>query len=286
MKYFLVLFFISSLSAQDQVQSKGEQSFKIHCAACHLLANAVVGPSLVTVAETYPAGQKEAFITWAKTPGKKNAKMIQMPSMAHVPDVELSAIHDYLLAVTKGVKNKKNKEVFPKFKEPKRALPYVARASMPDSSPASVGIVLENGLTVCWDTEACRFRYAYVGDKTALFSMWRPAKLPNKPYYRESAEQLFVGMGQPKFLGYRLVEKDPEFRFKIGSVEFRELISAGNRPKELTRRFTIQNLTEDIVLDLSGEGTALLNVDKGSLQDGKLTLSADEAKSFTLTLTK
>ncbi|MFT6181189.1 MAG: cytochrome c551/c552 [Akkermansiaceae bacterium] len=286
MKFFVPIFLILPLSAVDKPAPPGELAFQTNCTACHMLASVVVGPSMVSLAKTYPKEKREEFIAWAKEPGKKNTNMIQMPSMAHVPDADLGGIHDYILSATKGIKDKSGKALYQKFKEPKRPLPYVARASMPDSSPASVGVVLENGLSVCWDTEACRFRYAYVGDKTNLFSMWKPASLPNKPYYIETSEQLFLVEGKPQFLGYRLVEKDPEFRYSLGNYEISELVSAGAGKKSVTRKFTIANVSEPLVLDLSNEGKATLTSDKGTLKEGGLTLTADEAKSFTLTITK
>lgn len=294
MKFFLPVFLILPLAAVDKPAPPGELAFAINCSACHHLASVVVGPSMVAVAKTYPKEKRAEFIAWTKAPGKKNSNMIQMPSMAHVPEADLGEIHDYLLSATKGQKEKKGKALYPKFKEPKRPLPYVARTSMPDSSPASVGVVLENGLSVCWDTEACRFRYAYVGDKTNLFNMWKPASLPNKPYYVETSEMLFGGRAKPQFKGYQLVGKDPEFRYTLGVYEVRELVSAGKDKKSVTRKFTIidtftitfDDVSEPLVLDLSNEGKATLTSDKGTLKEGKLTLTADEAKSFTLTITK
>ena len=299
MKHLWSFLLILSLAAEDKVPLPGEQPFKTNCAACHMLASAVVGPSLVALAKTYPKDKQEEFTAWAKTPGKKNTNMIQMPSMAHVPEADLGGIHTYILSVTDGIKEKPGKALYPKFKEPKRQLPYVVRASMPDSSPASVGVVLENGLSVCWDTEACRFRYAYVGNKTNLFSIWRPASLPEKPYFTETADVLihsatsddkleifFPITAKLQFRGYRLVDKNPEFYYTLGSIEIRELIAAGKDPESVIRRFTVTNVDRSLLFDLSHKGKATLSSDKGILKDGRLTLTAEEAKSFTLTITK
>jgi len=286
MKYLLSLLFVLPAMAQDKALPSGEAKFAMNCSACHVLANVVVGPSMVTLAKTYPKEKQGEFIKWAKEPGKKNPNMIQMPSMAHVPDEDLGEIHDYILATTKGIKNKSGGALYPKFKEPERALPYVVRAFMPDSSPASVGVVLENGLSLCWDTEACRFRYTYVGDRTDLFHYRILAKLPNQPFYVETSERLLSLEPKPQFRGYRLVGKDPEFRYSIGSYEICELISAGTGDGVITRQFTIAGLDRPLQLDLAAKGVAALTYDKGTLKKGILSLTADEAKSFTLTLTK
>ena len=299
MKYFLSLLLTLPLAAEDKVPPPGEQPFKTNCAACHMLASDVVGPSLVSLAKTYPKAKQGEFVAWAKAPGKKNTNMIQMPSMAHVPDADLAKIHDYLLSTADGVKEKSGKELYPKFKEPKRPLPYVVRASMPDSSPASVGVILENGLSVCWDTEACRFRYAYVGNKTNLFNIWKPASLPNKPFYVESSDVLihsatsddkkvsfFPITAKPRFRGYRLIDRNPEFHYSLGGFEIREQVGTGGSGGTIKRQFTISHLDRSIQLDLSSKGNAIVSSDKGTIKDGKLSLTAAEAKSFTLTLTK
>ena len=285
MKYLLSLLFVLPAMAQDKVLPAGEAKFKMNCSACHVLANVVVGPSLVTLAKSYPKEKRADFIKWAKVPGKKNPNMIQMPSMAHVPDGDLTEIHDYILSATKGIKNKSGKSLYPKFKEPKRELPYVVRASMPDSSPASVAVVLENGLSVCWDTEACRMRYIYVGEKTNLFSMWKPASLQNKPFYTETSMIFSKIDAKPQFLGYRLLEKDPVFLYRLGPLEVSERISAGSEEGSVSRIFSVPN-TDGLTLDLSHEGKVTITSDKGTLKDHKLTLLPEEAKSFTLTITK
>lgn len=280
------------LLAQDKTPHPGEKLYQINCAACHLADVLVVGPSLVEISQTYSSEKQAEFITWAKAPGKKNPKLIQMPSMAHVPDADLIKIHDYILSSTQGVEEKKRGSLFPTFKEPKRPLPYVARTSMPDSSPASIATVLENGLSACWDTEACRFRYAYVGDKTNLFSMWRPASLPNKPYYRETSEKLLSLPGKPEFLGYRLINKTPEFSYRIGNVIVKERLSSETpvpstpaQNNTITRHFRITNNTDPITLHLSAEGKNIgISTSKGTFIDGNLTLTAKEAESFTLSI--
>lgn len=283
MKLFLSLLLILPLPAEDH---PGKLPFQTHCAACHMKDVLVVGPSLVEVAKTYPEKKKTDFIAWAKAPGRKNQKLIQMPSMAHVPDVDLAKIHDYVLQSTKGFKEKKRSTLFKNFKEPKRDLPYITRSSMPDSSPASIAVVLENNMSICWDTETCRFRYAYEGNRTNLFSMWSPASLPNQPYYTEAEIPLVEHKGEPKFLGYQLYKKNPEFHYRIGDLEVKELIANGKEQNAFTRQIQITNLTDSISLNLEGKGKAILNSDQGILKNGKLTLTADEAKLFTLKVTR
>lgn len=285
MKFLPNLLLILPLAAAEKVPSEAKQAFQTNCLACHNLDTQIVGPSLVTLTATYPAEIRADFLAWTKDPGKKDPNLIQMPSMAHLPDDTLVDIHKYILSVTEGVKEKKASARFPSFKEPDRPLPYVVRASMPDSSPASVAIILPNNLSVCWDAEACRFRYAYTGSKTDLGNTFVRPELPSKPFYRETAKKLFPFPQKPRFLGYRLIDKNPEFRYLFGALEIHELIAAGPMPDSITRSFTLSKELP-LTLDLSSQGKAILTSDKGTLKDGKLTLTAGEAKQFTLTISK
>ncbi|MGC6426238.1 MAG: c-type cytochrome [Akkermansiaceae bacterium] len=273
-------FLFLTLSLPGFALHPGEQAYKTHCAACHMIDTTIVGPSLVGIAKTYPADKKTKFIAWTQAPGKKNPKMIQMPSMAHVPESDLGKIHDYILARTKGVQEKKRNELFPEFQEPQRELPYVVRASLPGSSPASIAVVLPNGLTLCWDTELCRLRYLYEGTKTNLFSIWRPANLPNEPFYHESSTTLITSDESPQFLSYQLINKFPEFHYRIGSTEIRELI--GSSEGKVTRTFTVSGEIDD--LNFSPKGEAVLSSNQGQLKEGQLRFTGDQTKSFTLTI--
>jgi len=278
--FFLLLFCPIGLMAHP-----GKKPYAIYCSACHARDYLVAGPPLTEIAKTYPIDKKQEFIAWAKAPGKKNPKLIKMPPMAHVPEKELADIHDYILhEIKEGQPTKEeDKREYTPFTEPQRELPYAIRTSMPDSSPASVAVVLKNGLTLCWDTELCRVRYVYVGSVTNLFTMWRPPTLPNQPFYNEVREPLFSGKEKPSFLGYRLINGYPEFQYQIGEVQVRELI--GSESDVITRTFNLSGESSDQTLKLSPEG-GTLETSQGTLENGELTLTADQAKSFTLTLKK
>ena len=257
--------------------------FQVNCAACHHLDVTTVGPSMVEMAAAYPAEKGKEFITWAKAPGKKNPKMIQMPSMAHVPDEKLALIHDYLLKATKGKKEAKRSSLFPPYKEPERKLPYVIHAFLPDTSPASVAVVLPKNLSLCWDTEACRLRYVWTSPKNRITSNMWPRKLESKPFYRETGEPFLSLKGKPRYLGYRLLKGYPEFHYRIGETEVRELIQNGPAKKTWMRTFSITSPPEKMTIDLSHEGKFTIKSDQGTLVDNVLTLTAAEAQKFTLT---
>ena len=170
-----ICFSQAALSSANEV---GKAAYEMNGMACHQVEVKIVGPSLVAVATTYPRDKQAEFIAWAKAPGKKDPKLLQMPPMGHVPEETLAAIHGYILEATKG---KRGNHQFPFFKEPERELPYVVRAFLPEASPASVAVILKDNTSVCWDTEACRVSYAWSGSKTRLKQGRTVVNLESKP---------------------------------------------------------------------------------------------------------
>ncbi len=75
---------------------RGEMSFKRSCSACHDVVLSSVGPSMVEIRKAYE-GRPEAIAAWAKAPGKKDPKLMQMPSFGHLDGKELADIADYIL---------------------------------------------------------------------------------------------------------------------------------------------------------------------------------------------
>jgi cytochrome c551/c552 len=272
--------------ALAQTPPTGEADYQVNCIACHQIDTKTGGPSLVAIAETYPKEKEAEFLAWAKAPGKKDLALIEMPSMAHVPDDALIRIHDYILTVTTDKKEQKSKPQFPQFREPHRKLPYVVHCFLPDTSPASLGVVLPGNLTLCWDTESCRVSYVWHNSKTNLANgMWL-GKLSSKPFYRETGEAFFSLAEKPTYLGFRLIEGYPEFHYRIGETEVRDLIRNGSTADTWQRTFTLTKPPAKFSLNLAHEGSVTITSDKGKFTGDVLTLTGDEAKSFTLTFSK
>jgi cytochrome c551/c552 len=271
-----------------ETKSAGQLAYETHCVACHMVDSRWVGPSLVKMVETYPDGEVEAFLAWVKNPGKKDPKMIQMPAMSHLPEDVVTDIHNYVVQVTEGKVEKRGRHHFKGFKEPERKLPYVVRSFMPHSSPASILIKLPGDLNACWDTEACRFRYVWSDEKTINTSGRGEPKFGAPPQYRETAPSLwsFADGVKPQFKGYRLIEGYPEFDYAYGAIQIREKVVNGAEPGTVLRQFNLLGVTDGIVMDLTNEGVAMISADAGRLADGKLTLTREEAASFTLNISQ
>ncbi|MFD2256914.1 c-type cytochrome [Luteolibacter algae] len=264
----------------------GEAAYQTNCIACHQLDFTSVGPSLVNIAKVYPKEKKAEFIQWAIKPGKKNPLLIEMPSMAHMGEENLAHIHDYLLKVTKGVKHKKGKDQFQPVPEPKRDLPYVRYAFLPESSPASFAIIYEGETSACWDTEACRLRYLWKSGQTRLVTHRDVYDLPAPPFHIETSPVFwsFAAGKRPRYHGFNLIQRQPEFHYQIADVEIRELVIWKPASKTLLRRFKITNPPASFQIHLAKQGAGTFSTDKGTLDSSTLSLHAEQAREFTITL--
>jgi len=127
------------LALPCSAQQKAPEAFTTNCQACHLLDQEQVGPSLVAIAKLYPRKKRKDFIKWCVDPGKKRPEMAQMPSMAHIPADQLSAIHTYILSTTKNKSNRvKSKEDLYGQSPTAVARPRVTRTFLPETGPASI----------------------------------------------------------------------------------------------------------------------------------------------------
>jgi cytochrome c551/c552 len=282
---FLVIVIIAHQSmSQTEKTRPGEIDYQINCMACHQIDTPTVGPSLVQIARNYPKNRLSGFIAWAQNPKKKDPSLIEMPSMLHIPESDLEKIHSYMLKVTEGVVEKKR--LYPQFVEPKRSLPYVVSAFLPNTSPASVAVILEGDISLCWDTEACCFRYAWIGSSTSLKGFREPANLPD-PFYVENAERLWsFGQDRPQFLGYRLIDGYPELRYSFGDVEVREKIENGPSPLSFTRHFSIYGAKEVVSINLTHAGNVEIVTSKGEQKGSSFQLEASQPLSFAVTISK
>lgn len=212
------------------------QAFTTNCAACHLLDQSIVGPSLVEVAKVYK-DKPDEFLKWCVEPGKKRPKAIQMPSMAHVQAKDLTEIYNYIQTATKGVVEKKTKTGDPYADEPHTTRrPRIQRTFLPNTGPASLYVALpgEPKLNLVWDTDQCRLRYITEGepvDWPYLQANGDSFAKTGKTLYTEAEAPLSLKSGdtKPAFQGYKINGNGlPTFLYKLGSMEITETISGSD----------------------------------------------------------
>jgi azurin len=113
--------------------------------------------------------------------------------------------------------------------------PHVQRTFMPDCGPAAIAVDLGGGRSYCFDAGSCRLRYAWTGGFVDIRRHMAGngdafADVIGRIWYRAGdAFPLRIGTddrtSQVEFLGYRLVDRVPEFRYRVDGVEVHQRIT-------------------------------------------------------------
>ncbi|MES2570803.1 MAG: plastocyanin/azurin family copper-binding protein [Verrucomicrobiota bacterium] len=175
--------------------------------------------------------------------------------------------------------------------------PFLQRVFMPEAGPAAIAVALPGTQNFCWDSGQCRLRYAWQGGFIDASGHWKGnghdlARLPSVPWWNAPADAFPIRFGSAdaeapsvRFLGYRLAEGIPEFHFKAGQAEIFEKIGPGEKEGSIVLHYRIPKAENAVVYKTAGSDRAKWSSSKGELKDGLLTLTAQEATDFTLTLT-
>lgn len=282
----LILTLLAATCAALSAAPDGKQLFTNNCSACHMLDQMVVGPSLAEIRGLYN-GKPDEFVKWNIAPRKKRPNAIEMPSMVHVGDEGLRAIYEYIMQFSEGAVEKKAAEGDPyATSSTQAARPQVMRIFMPDASPASIAVALDDINSICWDAGSSRLRYAWTGGFIDGFPYWRGngnglARILGVVRYTEAASP-FGKDASMKFLGYKLKDGLPVFRYKAGDMAVTESYSPADAGFGFVRAFTVST-PAPLTLDFPEQTGVTVSTDKGKLEGGKLTLTPAEAAAFTLT---
>ncbi len=277
-------FLAASTLCPAQSPPDGATLHTLNCAACHLLDQSLVGPSLVEIRKLY-LGKPDDFVKWAVAPGKKRPGAVDMPSMVHVGEPGLRAIHAHMMAIAEGVKEKKVEKGDPFAQSPTQAArPQVQRIFLPNAGPAAIAIALDDQTSLCWDAGACRLRYAWTGGFLEGYPYWKGngsslAKIKGTVRYTEAAP-LFEGPAE--FHGYDMDGGLPVFRYTIDGKEITERFAPVTGG--FTRRLTLSPApASPLTLEFPEEKAVEITSDAGTWDKNRLTLSPAAASSFTLT---
>jgi azurin len=172
--------------------------------------------------------------------------------------------------------------------------PFIQRMFMPDCGPAAIAVALPHDQNFCWDAGECRLRYVWRGAFIDATEHWRGkgadlGKLPGEPWWRAPIEEFPIRLGSAeaarpkvKFLGYRVEQGIPEFRYRVDDSEVFEQITATD--EGIAIQFRFPGVKEDVfVRGLSG-GNAAWQAAVGEWKEGILRVPAEKAGSFVLTL--
>lgn len=266
--------------------------FTMNCAACHLPDRQLVGPSLVEISKLYGNPKKlPEFLAWCKEPKQKRQGVIQMPPMAHVSDENLKLILGHIVEAAKGLKEVKVKGQDPFYASPSmRKRPNVMRIFMPEAGPAAIAVAVNDELHYCWDAGECRLRYIWKGDFIDGWPYWRGngnglAKIQGDIFLREKKSPLPVPAdAQPEFLGYRIVNELPVFRYRLGDLEVTEEITPTPDGKALERSFIITSGPHPSQLHFTPSETVTYTSGDGSWKKAVLSLNTNQAGRYSVTI--
>lgn len=275
---------LATAISSAQTPPDGASLYTLNCAACHMLDQSLVGPSLVEIRKLY-LDKPDDFVKWAVAPGKKRPGAVDMPSMVHVGEPGLRAIHAHMMAIAKGAKEKAVVKGDPFAQSPTQAArPQIQRIFLPNAGPAAIAIALDDKTSLCWDAGECRLRYAWTGGFIDGYAYWKgngssQAKISGKVRYTES-DAIFSGL--PKFKGYEIANGLPVFHYSAGAQNITETF--GPAPDGFTRKITISPApSAPLVLEFPADAKAEITSDAGTWKKTQLTLAPGEAASFTLT---
>jgi azurin len=171
--------------------------------------------------------------------------------------------------------------------------PYLYRIFMPDSGPAAIAVCLPDSIAYCWDAGACRLRYAWKGEFIDASIPWKIkgdalAKIAGTVFY--TIDNFFpirisTSSEEPKidFLGYQLIKGYPEFHYTVNGVAIFELIKE-NEKGGITQTFRIPKASRPLTILLPADGRVRYETSKGKVENGKLILSPNEARSFSISI--
>lgn len=174
--------------------------------------------------------------------------------------------------------------------------PYLYRIFMEDASPASIAVRLPQELSYCWDAGTCKLRYAWAGGFVDNAVLWKGhkdanAKILGTVFYRDqSIYPLRIGKSENipavDYKGYKLINRYPEFHYTVNGLDVYELILPKEDGTGLIRKFKIPAADKMVwFVSNSGDGSQEFTASAGKWENGKLKLTAQQAREFTVTMT-
>lgn len=174
--------------------------------------------------------------------------------------------------------------------------PYLYRVFIEGSSLASVAVNLPHQVSYCWDAENCYLRFAWEGEFLDNTELWHGhknayAKVLGDIFYRDQTDfPLRIGSAESipetEYKGYRLVERYPEFHYTLNGTNVYELIHPKSDGSGLLRTFRMPEAKETVWFVFHAEDGADYASSTGKWEDAQLKLSPQQAREFTITMTK
>lgn len=173
--------------------------------------------------------------------------------------------------------------------------PYLYRVFIQGASPAAIAVSLPHALSYCWDAATCNLRFAWEGGFLDNSDLWKgkgdaAAKITGDIFYQSNRTFPFRinnedSVKEKKYKGYRLINRYPEFHYKINNMNVYELIVPNTTGTGIVRNFRIPDAGGVLWFYTdAGDGVAFTS-SAGKWEGGKLKLTAREARRFSIQMT-
>ena len=86
------------------------------------------------------------------------------------------------------------------------------------------------------------------------------------------------------FLGYKKIDGQPEFHYRVNNVDVYELITPLHSVIGVQRSFRIPNNKQLVSLPVGSVSQLSFKYSAGKLKDGVLTLNAEDAAAFSVSI--
>ncbi len=173
--------------------------------------------------------------------------------------------------------------------------PYHYRVFIDGASPAAIAVALPNDLSYCWDAGTSYLRFAWSGGFLDNSDLWKgkgdaEAKVVGDIFFRgTSGFPIRIGQHDPVrivYKGFRLKDRYPEFHYQVDGTDVYELIRPKADGSGLERSFRIPEAGASVTFRTSSDEGVTYTASAGEWQQGTLLLTAEQAGSFTITMTK
>ena len=239
---------------------------------------------------TYPG---HGFLMYGVMYVSESEKMPDLAEDPHIPPIrrQVDVTHENL------ADHSTHQEEKPPPLHPYETVPpYYYRVFIEGSGLASIAVHLPGNLSYCWDAEACQLRFAWEGDFLDNEDLWHGHKnayahVLGEVFYRDkTAYPLRLGepdvIPEAEYLGYRLIDRYPEFHYRISGADVYEIIHPKPDGTGLVRTIRIIGAQQPAWFVYDPHDGVSYESSTGTWEGNTLKLSPDQAKEFTLTMTK
>ncbi len=172
----------------------------------------------------------------------------------------------------------------------------VSRTFLPDCGPAAIAVGMPGGQSYVFDAGLCRLRYAWRGGYVDNGEHWQGkgeacGKVVGRIYYRAPGAAL-IRIGDAarepaaRWHGYDLGKDGPAFRYTVDGCEVRERPAPLKGGSGIVFSYAIEAKGAPVHFVTDPESGAKFSSSAGTWNRGVLTLSAEQAANFTLTMTE